>query len=238
LVDGNIEFFGRMDHQVKVRGFRVELEEIERRLLSHEAIKEAAVTVHGEHGGGDFLCAYVVPRTDGDAGLFAGLKTHLARYLPGYMVPSHFVALERMPLTAAGKIDRKHLPAPGSSRALTGATFAAPATELETTIANHCAKTLKLDRVGAEDNFFDLGGNSLDIIRLAAQLGETLNKEIPVVKLFNYPTVRSLAAYLGQDNGNARQENMNIPGDDQLNKAKDKKKKAANLMRKKKGVKR
>jgi len=244
LEDGNIEFYGRIDHQVKVRGFRVELEEIERVLLRHEAVKEAAVTVRGEEKKSGYLCAYVVFqeawKSRESSAALSPVKEYLVRVLPGYMVPSQFVVLEQMPLTATGKIDRKHLPGPESktNRGKGPGLSAAPATELEAIIAKHCAEVLKLDSVGVEDNFFDLGGNSLDIIRLAGKLSGELGKEVAVVKFFNYPTVRMLAQHLGFDKNaalsqKAQEEEKKGLEIQKLDIARDKKKRAAELMRRK-----
>jgi amino acid adenylation domain-containing protein len=195
LPDGNIEFLGRIDHQVKIRGFRIEPQEIEYRLLKHEEIEEAVVTVIDEPPG-KALCAYFVSKQDID---ISGLRRFLAGELPGYMVPSYFVSMERMPLTANGKLDRQALPHPDASRPLLETTYVEPGTYLQQIIADTWKKVLGKDTVGIDDNFFDLGGNSLDFIMVGNRLKETLDREIPVITLFTYPTVRSLETYLSQE---------------------------------------
>jgi len=142
---------------------------------------------------GKYLCAYFVSPKELPT---PELKEYLSKELPDYMVPSYFVQLKDIPLTAVGKIDKKALPAPDISRAKTGVTYVAPKTPLERTVAGIWQEVLKLDRVGIEDNFFDLGGNSLDIIMTGSKLKEKIQKELPAVTLFNYPTVRSLVDHL------------------------------------------
>jgi amino acid adenylation domain-containing protein len=199
LPDGNIEFLGRIDTQVKIRGFRIELGEIENRLLTHPGVAEAVVVAKriGRGGSEAYLCAYIVPGHQGgqqpDPAL---LKEFLSGTLPDYMVPSHIVALEQMPLTSSGKVDRKKLSNLKDSRPSTRTAYVAPGSHMETLIADTWKEVLGLEEVGIHDNFFDLGGNSFDIINVNTRLQEALGREFPVVKMFKYPTVGTLAHYL------------------------------------------
>jgi amino acid adenylation domain-containing protein len=192
LPDGTLQLAGRMDRQVKVRGFRIEPAEIEARLLRHEAVRETAVTVHEGVDAGQVLCAYVIaekPVTEDD------LRNYLDGKLPFYMIPNHFVLVEDLPKTPSGKIQYDALPHPDSLKKTGG--FIAPKRRLESEIASVWQRVLKKEAIGIQDNFFDLGGNSLVAIRVAAQLKEKLNQDVPVLTLFRYPTVASLAQALG-----------------------------------------
>ncbi|HST57241.1 MAG TPA: amino acid adenylation domain-containing protein, partial [Longimicrobium sp.] len=186
LADGTIEFLGRADTQVKVRGYRVELGEIEARLRAREGVSEAVVVAHQDGAGNRRLVAYVV----GDAEA-AVLREHLRRELPDYMVPAVFVPLERLPLTQSGKLDRKALPAPELASA--EERYVAPRTPAEEVLAEIWAETLRLERVGAEDNFFELGGHSLLATRVVSQVREAFGVELPLRALFEGPTVAELA---------------------------------------------
>jgi surfactin family lipopeptide synthetase A len=203
LVDGNIEFLGRIDHQVKISGFRIEPGEIEYQLLKHEKIKEAIVIVREGKGGNKYLCAYwapVLPADENSSQLkVSDLKEFLSGKLASYMIPSYFVQLEKIPINANGKINRKLLPEPTISNINPDSIYVEPGDELEKLIARTWKEVLDLDRVGTRDNFFDLGGNSLKIIRLNNKLSEALGLKIPVVNLFKYPTISSFKSYLQQD---------------------------------------
>ncbi|MEW5804032.1 MAG: amino acid adenylation domain-containing protein [bacterium] len=192
LPDGNIEFIGRIDNQVKIRGLRIELGEIEAHLLRTSGIKEAAVLAKEADDGQEFLYAYIIS----DKSLTMNeLREHLSKNLPNYMVPSYFIQLEQLPLTSNGKIDRKKLESCGQAM-MTGVQYVAPENELQERIAAIWGKILKLDKVGIHDNFFDLGGNSLNIIQVNDMLKKELSREISVTSLFQYPTVNSLARFL------------------------------------------
>jgi amino acid adenylation domain-containing protein len=196
LPDGNIEFLGRIDHQVKISGYRIELEEIENRLLTHKDVKEAVVIAKDGNGEDNFLCAYIVPNNR-DCFQEKELPDYLAIELPDYMVPSFFILLEQLPLTRSGKVDRKALIEVTGERPRLKETFVAPQNNAEKIIAGAWKQVLKLDRVGIHDNFFDLGGNSLSIVRLNSKLKKAFQVNIPVVTLFNYPTISDQARYLG-----------------------------------------
>ncbi|MCP5051455.1 MAG: non-ribosomal peptide synthetase, partial [bacterium] len=199
LEDGNIELLGRKDRQVKIRGFRVELGEIEGQLRTHPGIKEAVV-IDGKNNGRHDLCAYVVP-LDGEIPAADRLKEYLKRKLPDYMVPAFFVKLETLPLTPTGKVDRKQLPRPLETDLHPGGTYEVPGTGLQQTIAGIWREVLGREKIGITDNFFDLGGNSLDFIKVGSKLRQELLREIEVATLFTYPTIQSLELHLTRDRG-------------------------------------
>ncbi|WKD33399.1 non-ribosomal peptide synthetase [Streptomyces xanthophaeus] len=196
LPGGELEFLGRLDHQVKVRGFRIELGEIEAALLAHEDVGSCAVTVREDVPGEKTLVAYVVPLSGRPVPGIGALRDWCGRTLPGYMVPGTYVFLDRMPLTTSGKTDRKALPAPDGERTGLESEFIAPRTPAERAVARVWAETLYADEVGAGDDFFDLGGDSLTATRVALRLQEEFGLEIPVRTLFTYSTVESLAGAL------------------------------------------
>jgi amino acid adenylation domain-containing protein len=208
LADGRLEFLGRIDHQLKVRGFRVEPGEIEAALCAHPAVR-AAVVVASEVRPGDVrLVAYVVPRAAaGPAALSAAdrealsapaLRAHLRATLPEPMIPGHYVTLAALPLLPNGKVDRRSLPsvptagAPGQP----AAGFVAPRGAVERTIVEAWREALGVERVGIHDNFFDLGGHSLLLSQVHARLREALDPELPLIDLFKHPTVAALAEHL------------------------------------------
>jgi tyrocidine synthetase-3 len=192
LPDGNIEFLGRMDLQLKIRGFRIEPGEIESQLLKYENIKEVVVLEKKDGRRENSLYAYIISDSELDV---AALRNFLSDHLPDYMIPSYYVQLEKLPLTPGGKVDIKVLPESGG-KMKSGVEYLAPGNELEKTIANAWEELLKVERVGRNDNFFDLGGTSLDIIRLNNRFKRIFEKDIPVVTMFRYPTVRLFARYL------------------------------------------
>ncbi len=197
--DGTVEFLGRLDHQVKVRGYRIELGEIEARLLSHPAVREAVVVAREDSPGDVRLVAYHVLHASQTPAV-AELRDHLRAGLPEYMVPSHFVSLPALPQTPNGKIDRKALPAPDSGPApAPAASFVAPTSDLEESIAAIWKDVLKLPQVGTRDNFFDLGGHSLLAVQAHRRLREALGRDLSITDIFRFPTIESLSAYLGQD---------------------------------------
>ncbi len=197
LTNGSIEFLGRVDQQVKIRGFRIELEEIETALGQHPAVRQAVVVAREDAHGEKMLAGYYVPHLPIDCPP-EELRAHLKARLPEYMVPSAFVMLDRLPLSPNGKVDRKALPAPEQYRAELAANYVAPRTPMEKLLAEIWASILRLERVGVNDNFFDLGGHSLLIVQLHARLCEALRTSLPIVKLFQYPTISSLATHFDQ----------------------------------------
>jgi amino acid adenylation domain-containing protein len=191
--DGLIEFIGRTDNQVKIRGFRIELGEIEAALRGHEGVDDAAVVVRDGAGGDRRLVAYVCGR-GGAAPSADELREHLRGRLPEYMVPSQYVMLEALPLTANGKVDRRALPEPGTEAGVGCEEYVAPRTAAEEAIASIWAEVLGVERVSAHDNFFDLGGHSLLATQVVSRAEEALGVELTLDKLFDSPTVAGLAA--------------------------------------------
>ncbi|QSQ17526.1 non-ribosomal peptide synthetase/type I polyketide synthase [Myxococcus landrumensis] len=200
LPDGALEFLGRTDHQVKVRGFRVELGEIESALNRHPALREVVVTIHQEplngSGGSDKrLVAYAVP-TAPEAVTPADLRRFLLERLPDYMVPAFFVLLGELPLTPGGKLDRQALPAPDPTANATSRPFVAPRTPTESTLAEAWMKALRVSRVGIHDDFFELGGDSLLATQVASRLREALQVEVSLERLFKAATLAELAEHV------------------------------------------
>ena len=190
--DGQLEYLGRIDHQVKIRGFRIELGEVEAQLLAQPEIK-AAVAVAKESPNGAYLLAYVCTAQDRTIDA-AQIRERLSQALPDYMVPSVVLALDTLPLTANGKVDRKALPEPEIH---TGAEYQAPQDEVEATLAQIWSEVLGVQRVGRGDNFFDLGGHSLLLLKLHQRLQAQRFAVTPsVIDLFRYSTIESLAAFL------------------------------------------
>ncbi len=198
LSDGKIKFLGRADYQVKLRGFRIELGEIEAVLGQHPAIKDKVVIVREDVPGDSRLVAYFVPRQKLAPGVNE-LRSFLREQLPEYMVPSAFVALEELPLTRHGKVDRQALPVPESQRPELEATYLAPRTKLEEAIAAIWQEVLRVDKVGVNDNFFDLGGHSLLMVQVHSKLRESFSKDISLIEMFRNPTVSSLARYFSEE---------------------------------------
>ncbi len=192
LPTGMMEFLGRKDHQVKVRGFRVELGEIESQLFKHDRIREAVVVDKKDAEGHVFLCAYVVAREPITS---QELREYLSGKLPGYMVPSVFMPLERLPLTPNGKIDRKSLPEPDDSLQ-SGAAYEEPADSLEETLVRIWQSVLGVERIGVHDHFFELGGHSLSVTSMALKINQALHVEVPLQDIFNQPTVRELSRFI------------------------------------------
>ncbi|MCF5082227.1 AMP-binding protein, partial [Pseudomonas lactis] len=185
LPDGTLEFLGRNDFQVKLRGVRLELGEIEACLATHPALHEVAVLICDER-----LVAYFTLR--GQAPSLQALRDHALEHLPEYMVPAAFVQLDALPLNPAGKLDRKALPAPGLEAVLSRA-YEAPVGEVESLMAGIWAEVLKLERVGRHDHFFELGGHSLLAVNLVARLRKA-GLDVDARTLFSQPTLAQLAA--------------------------------------------
>ncbi|MCP5108144.1 MAG: amino acid adenylation domain-containing protein [bacterium] len=192
LPDGEIEFMGRADSQVKLRGFRVELGEIESQLLKHPEVNEAVVTARDRSDGEKYLAAYYVPRAAGIDTV--ELQTFLAGELPDYMIPVFFTSLECFPLTQSGKIDRGALPEPGKEET----THVAPRNAMEETLTALWSAVLSMDpvEIGIDANFFQLGGHSLKAASLVSKIHRALAVKVPVTQFFTTPTIRGLAAYI------------------------------------------
>jgi acyl carrier protein len=195
LPDGQLLFLGRKDSQVKVRGMRVELVEIEAVLAQHPAVAEAVVIDREDTKHDKRLVAYLV--TDRDInGL--DLRPFLKQKLPDYMVPAVFMSLERLPLTPSGKVDRQALPVPDKTRPNLAETFVAPRTPLESQVAAIWAELLQVEQIGVDDNFFELGGHSLLAIQIVSRIRNTFQIEMPLHSLFEAPTIADLAVVLTQ----------------------------------------
>jgi pyochelin synthetase len=195
LPDGNIEFLGREDQQVKINGQRIELGEIEATLQQHAEVRAAVVVAVGEELDRKRLIAYVVP-----ASCQAVSETHLREYLslklPDYMIPSLFLLLDRLPLTPNGKVDRRALPQVNENRPELVTPYVEPATKMEQELAEIWRELLRVDRVGVADNLFDLGAQSIQVVQAHSKLKQMVDAELGIVTLFQYPTIRSLARYL------------------------------------------
>ncbi len=190
LEDGNIEYLGRRDHQVKIRGFRIELGEIEAQLREHPDVREAVVLAREDEPGQKRLVGYVVLKEAGPTS--AELRNHAKERLPEYMVPSAIVLLDRLPLTANGKVDRKRLPVPESDGGDTKQCVA-PRNGVEELLAGIFQRVLKVKRVGIHDNFFELGGHSLLVTQFISRAQEVLGVDLPLRGLFEAPTVEAMA---------------------------------------------
>ncbi|HEX6042445.1 condensation domain-containing protein, partial [Longimicrobium sp.] len=183
--DGALEFLGRMDGQVKLRGFRIEPAEVEAALLSYPGVRQARVLAREDTPGERALVAYTVGDADADA-----LRAHLGATLPAYMVPAAFVPLDALPLTPSGKVDARALPAPGYD----AGRYVAPRTEVEQVLAGAWAEVLGRERVGVRDSFFELGGHSLLAMRLISRVRAAFGVELPIRAVFAGPTVEAMAA--------------------------------------------
>lgn len=186
--DGNVEFVERQDHQLKIRGFRVEPGEIEALLMGYNSVRAAVVVGRGKPGESSTLCAYVIDDGKTDA---ATLKEYLSQWLPDYMIPSHVVFMDQFPLTLSGKVDRKALPEPQVTDVNTDEEAAA--TPLEEKVVNIWSEVLGVDRVGVNHNFFDLGGHSLLAVQVTTQARQHFGVNIPIQWIFDYPVLRDWA---------------------------------------------
>jgi thioesterase domain-containing protein/acyl carrier protein len=201
--DGLIEYLGRDDHQIKIRGFRVELGEIETALARHPDVKEAVVAAARDdsRGGAEYLVGYVVPQKGAAGVAVEELKEHLRRELPAYMVPPVFMVEEGLPRTRNGKVDRQNLPAPPRPQAKERGE--PPKDTIEVQLAAIWSRVLGVDGVGRDDDFFDLGGNSLLALRLFSEIEATLGRELPLASVFTAPTLREMASLIRKEGPNA-----------------------------------
>jgi len=207
LSDGSIEFLGRVDDQIKVRGFRIEPAEIEKIIVQHPAITEGVVVAREDKPGNRRLVAYVVPQREKPATV-GELRKFLTARLPEYLVPSAFVLLEVLPRMANGKVDRRALPAPSTARPELDTLFVAPQTPLEVELAAIWAEVLSLDEVGVHDNFLELGGDSLTASQVISRVIKRLYLDLPVQALFQAPTVADMAVMIGEH------QNKNVSADE------------------------
>ena len=182
---------------MKLRGYRIEIDEIQAVLIEHAAVRDSVVIIRDDMVGGKRLVAYVVPG-DGQAFDVAQLRRHLQDRLPDYMVPSAFVILDAFPLTPNGKIDRQALPEPQKGRSDSAHTYVAPRTAVERAFAEIWGQVLQVDPVGIHDNFFDLGGHSLLMTQVASRVRSRLHLDLPLRRLMETPTIAELVSALSQ----------------------------------------
>ncbi|HEU4561490.1 MAG TPA: AMP-binding protein, partial [Longimicrobium sp.] len=195
LAAGELEFLGRRDHQVKVRGFRIEPGEIEARLAEDPGVREAVVLAREDAPGEKRLVAYWTPAETGAPAQSDALRSSLSAVLPEYMVPATYVRLNALPLTPTGKLDRRALPAPeGESYARQG--YEAPVGETEEALAEIWAEVLRVERVGRNDHFFRLGGHSLLAVRVISRVRQVLGVEVGIADLFEKPVLSTLAQHV------------------------------------------
>jgi AMP-binding enzyme/AMP-binding enzyme C-terminal domain/Phosphopantetheine attachment site len=214
--DGNIEFLGRADHQVKIRGYRIELGEIEAVLNDHPAVQEVVVIAREDSPGDKRLVAYLV--SAGEPPPAREFRERLQEKLPDYMIPSNFVFLRELPLTPNAKVDRKSLPAPEKVEAKMERTYEPPGNDLERSIAAIWKEVLNIASVGRQDNFFDLGGHSLHVVRVHSRLRTIVPQQLSMTDLFRFPTIRSLAEHLS--NGTEKSQSLDT-SQDRMNSRKD-----------------
>jgi acyl carrier protein len=198
LWDGNLEFLGRIDSQAKIRGYRVELTEIEQHLMNIPGIKDAVVVDRKDEAGDKFLCAYVVLQ-EVDHFDFTGIKDSLSRSLPDYMIPSYIVPLDEIPLTPNGKVDRRSLPEPAVLT--TGDDCTKPENEVQRKLAIIWSEVLGIENqsIGIHDNFFRLGGHSLRATIVVSRIHKELAMKIPLAEIFNKPTIKTLSEYISEN---------------------------------------
>jgi len=199
--DGTLEFLGRLDHQIKIRGFRVELGEIETALGQHSGVHDTVVVARQAGSGDTRLVAYVVPADPEAPPSTADLRAYLRGLLPEYMIPGTFMIIEAMPLSPNGKVDRRVLPAPELHNRSDRQPFVAPTTPLEQVLVDIWSDVLgvPVERVSIHDNFFELGGHSLLATQIVSRVRELLQVELPLRALFESPTPAGLTSALLQD---------------------------------------
>jgi acyl carrier protein len=202
LPDGNIVFVGRMDHQIKVHGVRIEPQGVEAALNGHPNVAESLVRGVEDPDGENHLVAYVAISPEGadahEPALTRRLRTHLERTLPRFMVPGSFVLLDKLPRTSRGKLDVAALPLPDFGRARSNARFVAPRNEVEEDLAQIWRQVLRLERVGIDDDFFHSGGDSLSATRIVSRVNHAFGVALALRAIFDAPTIASLAALLSE----------------------------------------
>ena len=193
LPNGDIVFMGRMDQQVKIRGYRIELAEIETALTKHPAVVQSTVIARNEHPEKK-LVAYLVTR---DSSLTSNhLRSHLAKILPQYMLPAYFVFLDKLPLTPNGKVDRKALPGPDDRNTRTGNIYVVPRDKIETQLVSIFQKALNIEKIGVTDDFFELGGSSIQAAEIFSKISRVTGKQLPLSTLIANPTIERLAVFI------------------------------------------
>ncbi len=199
LEDGTIEYLGRDDFQIKVRGYRIEPGEIEHALSKFDGVLNAVVVAHEDQAGSSQLVAYVCMQQNAAALDTTAMRSALTNQLPDYMVPALYVQLDDLPLTSNGKIDRSQLPIPTADSIQPVRDYVAPETPLEEELARIWAEVLQLDRVGIRDNFFEIGGHSLRATRITARMQDALGVEVPLRIFFERPTIEQTLDYIFEE---------------------------------------
>jgi acyl carrier protein len=197
LPGGAIEFMGRLDDQIKISGFRVELGEIESNLKKHDAVREVVVLVDTDKAGSKYLIGYVTLNS-GKSIDAEGLKDYLKQKLASFMIPRELMILPRIPLNPNGKVDRNALPKPGSKRSDPTVDFVPARSETEKALAAIWCDVLGRDQVGIRDNFFDIGGTSLLSVKIISKIREVLDTDIPIVRIYHYPTIELMANFISR----------------------------------------
>ncbi|MGX5439996.1 amino acid adenylation domain-containing protein [Bacillus thuringiensis] len=192
LPDGNIEFLGRIDNQVKVRGFRIEIGEIEAKLLGNQNINEAVVIDRKDNAGFTYLCAYIIAK---DELTTSALRDYLSNYLPDYMIPSFFIQLDKMPLTPNGKVDRKALPLVQEEDLSKGIEYEAPRNEVEEYLVSIWQDVLGIREIGINDSFFEIGGDSIKALQIVSKLSK-VDLKLKIKDLFEKPKIKNLSKYI------------------------------------------
>ncbi|MCB9419418.1 MAG: amino acid adenylation domain-containing protein [Ardenticatenaceae bacterium] len=195
LSDGRIDFIGREDDQVKIRGYRIEMGEVEAHLSQHPNIRDAKVIVHPDPAGNKQLAGYLTSRDGADLDI-TGIREFMKNKVSDYMIPAYLIQIEQIPLTPNGKLDKKALPAPTQAAPAHNSDYIAPRAPAEKEVAAIMAQVLNTPQVSVEDNFFDIGGTSILGIQVVSLISKKFGTDLRVVKLYEYPTIRSLAAYL------------------------------------------
>jgi amino acid adenylation domain-containing protein len=208
LPSGDIQCLGRIDHQIKIRGFRIEQAEIEAVLEQHPAVEQAVVIAREDRPGEKRLVAYVTSSRCGIRTAAAGLRSHAEQYLPHYMIPSAFVWMDSLPLSATGKLDRQSLPPPGDERPETGARYAAPLTPIEQGVAKIWCDLLGLRDVGTNDHFFHIGGESLLATQVVARIRQEFGVDVPLRSIFDNPTISGLSGSIIDSLTGSEQDEM------------------------------
>jgi amino acid adenylation domain-containing protein len=198
LADGNIEYLGRIDQQVKIRGFRIEPEEVRVALMQHPDVKDAVISTHGDSIEDRRLVAYIIAAAERELSS-SDLSDYLKERLPEYLVPSVFVTLKKVPLTANGKIDYRALPQPNGLNVGLKNEYVAPRTDAEQLLRDIWQEVISIERIGIHDNFFDLGGHSILLLKAQQKIRERFQHELSLVELFKYPTIQLLAERLKRE---------------------------------------
>lgn len=203
LPNGEFQCLGRLDHQIKINGVRIELGEIEQKLIKTEGVKEAIVIVREDENEAKNLYAYIIPNQFVEKGTEKSFKIiwreTLKKQLPLPMIPQDFILVSAYPLTPNGKIDRKALPKPDAKRPELTTLYTAPDTKIEQELASIWIPILHIDRVGVDDNFFDIGGNSLLAVKAISTIKERLGYDVLITSLYQFPTIKAIAKLIEAD---------------------------------------